>query len=95
MKEWHIWQPSDKHPHWAPDEQTYAIKPPGYYNSETHDLIDKTIPRESFDKVVKALELCMEQRDYMIRNSIGGLDDRSEAALKYDSELLAILEGSK
>src|SRR5271167_3937607 len=50
---WHIWRPGKNHGHWEPDEQTYAIEPPGFYNPERFDKIDEAISKEAFELAIK------------------------------------------
>lgn len=59
-REWDIWKPSENHPHWRPDEQTYAINPPGYYNQDLYNKIDSTISKSAYDSLMEDAKKLVE-----------------------------------
>jgi hypothetical protein len=58
---------------------------------ELGDRLAVTYALDDVRLLVKLLRKCREQRNYVIINCRGGLDDRSEAMEKGDAELTQII----
>lgn len=60
-KIWNIWKPKDNHPHWKPDEQTYAVQEGrGHYNDEVYEIIDRAVTMSAYETLREQLEMAID-----------------------------------